>query len=236
MNITLKEFSERIKPILIRLFNTNFKERIRLNKKNYITIIKQSNLLKNLIIKRKTIAELYFKVKSLFTRKIFGIGLSRTGTKSLIFALKELGYYSKHYPSMLEFYETIDRYDALADIPISCNFEILDKKYPHSKFILTVRDINSWLESCERHLKITTLSEKWQWSIRKKCYGTIGWDREKYKKTYYTHYDNVLEYFKNRPNDLLILDILEGEGYEKLCPFLNKTVINPNFPHKNIRN
>ncbi len=202
--------------------------------KKIIAFVKLSKLLKNLRNSKK-LRRLYFKIKSIYTRKIFCIGLSRTGTKSITYALRELGYHAKHYPSILEFYEIIDRYDALADIPITCNFEILDKKYPKSKFILTIRDINSWLESCEKHLKVSIPSQKWQWDIRKKCYGTIEWDRDKFKKTYYNHYNKVIEHFKNRPKDLLILDIIGGEGFEKLCPFLNKPVINKKFPHKNIR-
>jgi hypothetical protein len=33
------------------------------------------------------------------------------------------------------------------------------------------------------------------------------------------HDREVMEYFKNREEDLLVLDIAAGEGWEKLCPF-----------------
>jgi len=48
--------------------------------------------------------------------KIFGIGLSGTGTNSLCKALEELGYPAKHYPLGLE---DFDRYEAFADTPVN---------------------------------------------------------------------------------------------------------------------
>jgi len=46
-------------------------------------------------------------------------------------------------------------------------------------------------------------------------------------------FDGVLEYFKNRPNDLLIFAITEGDGWEKLCPFLGEKRPNTPFPYVN---
>ncbi len=34
---------------------------------------------------------------------------------------------------------------------------------------------------------------------------------------------------------LLVLDICAGEGYEQLCPFLNRSLIDEPFPHRNAR-
>ena len=47
------------------------------------------------------------------------------------------------------------------------------------------------------------------------------------------HNNEVKAYFKNRPTDLLILNIREGEGWEKLCPFLGVDVPEVPFPHYN---
>ena len=80
--------------------------------------------------------------------KIFGIGLSKTGTTSLHVALEILGYSSVHYPVT---WEEFDRYDAAHDITVASRFEELDKLYPGSRFILTLRDLNQWLRSCENH-------------------------------------------------------------------------------------
>ncbi|MHA1337445.1 MAG: sulfotransferase family protein, partial [Promethearchaeota archaeon] len=168
-----------------------------------------------------------------FEEKIFGIGLSKTGTSSLDSALKVLGFKTKHYPQINGLYEMVDKYDALTDVPIVLNFKKLDKEYPNSKFILTIRDIDSWLKSCKLHFsrveKNNIKSE-----IRKLIYGVNGWDEESFKKAYHKHFDDVKNYFKNRPEDLLILNIIKGEGWEKLCKFLCKKIPNKPFPHKNI--
>jgi len=84
--------------------------------------------------------------------KIFGIGLPRTGTTSLHNALKSLGIKSKHFPFKL--YTSFDDkllgdYDLFVDSPIQLIYKLLDDKFPESKFILTTRSLDSWLESME---------------------------------------------------------------------------------------
>ena len=41
-----------------------------------------------------------------------------------------------------------------------------------------------------------------------------------------------MEHFKDRPEDLLIIDICSGEGFEKLAPFLDRPLPTQTFPHK----
>ena len=56
--------------------------------------------------------------------KIFGIGLSRTGTSTLINALVMLGYSAVHFPHRpSDFYDN----DAAADTPVATRFEQLDE-------------------------------------------------------------------------------------------------------------
>ena len=51
---------------------------------------------------------------------------------------------------------------------------------------------------------------------------------ERYEK----HNRDVDEYFRNRPDDLLVLDI-SRHGWTELCSFLDKPVPNVRFPHVN---
>jgi len=44
-------------------------------------------------------------------------------------------------------------------------------------------------------------------------------DEQRFKSGYNKFVETVLEYFKDRPQDLLILDVTAGDGWEKLCPF-----------------
>ena len=41
-----------------------------------------------------------------------------------------------------------------------------------------------------------------------------------------------MAYFRNRPADLLVINIAEGEGFEKLAPFLSRPIPAEPFPHK----
>lgn len=159
--------------------------------------------------------------------KIFGIGLSRTGTKSLHKALQMLGLRSVHMPrSDAE----IDGADAANDISIAGAYRQLDLKYPDSKFILTVREIEGWLRSIEYHWRVhrknrTEFSDK----IRMALYGTMAFDAEKLRAAYAKHVDGVMEYFKDR--EVLVMDIPAGDGWEKLCPFLGQEIPREPFPH-----
>jgi len=171
--------------------------------------------------------------------KIFCIGLSRTGTLSVHEALKKLGFTSVHYPKLANLWSVVDKNDAISDTPVSINYIKLDKHYPNSKFILTTRNLNDWLKSAkwffgkakQKDGKLTFQ----QIYIREILYGSKWFNREKYKEGFLTYHDKVFQYFKNRPEDLLVMNILEGDGYEKLCPFLNLKILNEKFPHKHNR-
>ena len=41
-----------------------------------------------------------------------------------------------------------------------------------------------------------------------------------------------MAFFKDRPDDLLVIDICSGEGFERLAPFLDRPVPTEAFPHK----
>lgn len=172
--------------------------------------------------------------------KVFGIGLSRTGTKSLADALEKLGFRSKHFPSLKALLWDAERYDALTDTTVALFYKRLDELYPDAKFVLTVRDETSWLDSVERF---------WAWSRRyrqnradKKAlksgtitnivlYGSDVFNADLYVYARHRHHEDVRRYFANRPGKLLELDICGGEGYEKLCPFLGLDVLDKPFPH-----
>ena len=51
------------------------------------------------------------------------------------------------------------------------------------------------------------------------------------------HYNNynqgALDYFKIRPDDLLVLNVAEKDAYQKLALFLGKNTTNKNFPWEN---
>lgn len=172
--------------------------------------------------------------------KIFGIGLSKTGTKSLNMALEILGFKSWHDPRLLlklddnELYlSTNITHDALTDSAVARMYKELDIRFPKSKFILTTREMNKWLASCEKFFWAGRWPEdKITAKLHLDLYGGTKFNLLTFKNKYNEHQKNVLFYFKDRREDLLVLDICGGEGWEKLCPFLGLPVLKQPFPHK----
>lgn len=46
--------------------------------------------------------------------------------------------------------------------------------------------------------------------------------------------NEMIQYFGNKKSQLLVMNIINGDGWNKLCFFLNKPIPNKPFPHKNI--
>lgn len=181
------------------------------------------------------------------TGKVFGIGLSRTGSASLAEALRLLGYRTAHiveHKNALRgqtswfhgdfLADCLADYDAAADLPIATYFPQLDERYPRSRFILTVRDLPSWLASAEQHWQRqfddTNAVADYRRTLRLITFGIAGFSRSRFRFVYEAHTENVRRYFRARSHDLLVLDICNGEGWEQLCPFLNKPVPQLPFP------
>jgi hypothetical protein len=163
--------------------------------------------------------------------KIFGIGLTRTGTTSLAEALRILGYSVKHLPMS---YHDIKIHDASTDTTVAARFPILDVFYPNSKFILTTRDKDSWIDSAASLIR-NNHDPLWLLEGRAILYKTVVFERNKFLDAYDNYQDFVTNYFKNRPNDLLILSLNDTNKWEKLCNFLNKSIPNVKYPYLNKR-
>lgn len=182
--------------------------------------------------------------------KVFGLGLSKTGTSSLAQALNALGIRTIHYPSDESTFEclrnglyrlpVLEEYQGAVDIPIAPFFAQLDREYPGSRFVLTVRESEAWLRSVELHWELMMdwwhhypEFKRFQEFISACAYGSIAFSRDRFLYAYETHRQNVERYFAQRPGDLLVLDICGGEGWEALCPFLGVEIPAIPFPHAN---
>lgn len=161
--------------------------------------------------------------------------MARTGTTTLCDAFRILGYsHVSHNP----LFEELRTLDAGADNGVTVFYKYLDYKFPGSKFILTLREITSWLSSMEyiiRAYPISSREEDIPIQRRMLLYETTTYDREKLRNAYYRHHDDVHRYFINRPDDLLEMNVINGDGWEKLCPFLGLPVPPEPFPHLNQR-
>lgn len=168
--------------------------------------------------------------------KIFGIGLSRTGTLSLAKALTSVGIEMVHYPSNKVLFNL--KVPGACDLPVVINYKKLDKQYPNSKFIYTVRDKNEWLDSIENHFKRFDVAKKGkqQADNRIAVYGQTDFHKEIFSKKYDKHDHDVRTYFKGREKDFLIINICAGEGWDKLLSFVGISKNKQNkFPHEHKR-
>lgn len=177
--------------------------------------------------------------------KIFGIGLSKTGTTSLAGALEMLGYHTRDYPGLTSYEpgdlasidaQVLDQHEALTDTPIPSFYRELDQRYPGAKFVLTVRDMDAWLLSCKKQFT-AKLAEKQNDAHNRlfiDLYGTAVFDEAPFRRGYQRFVDGVLDYFAQRPSDLLVLDVAAGQGWNELCPFLGKPVPELPFPKSNV--
>lgn len=164
-------------------------------------------------------------------RKVFGIGLGKTGTSSLAMAMSQLGFRAKHSPRDVD---QIGDYEFANDIAVAWRFRFLDHIYPEAKFILTIRDMSSWLSSCgDRSIRHKSKGPLRQRENRFMCFGRIDFDAKSFEVAYRRHVDDVILHFRYRPEKLLMMDICGGQGWETLCPFLGVSVPARAFPHKN---
>lgn len=166
--------------------------------------------------------------------KVFGIGLSKTGTQSLNRALELLGYTAIHYPTKMEQFEA---FEAATDAPVAAEFETLDRRFPGSRFVYTRRDLSSWLDSFERHLRRRPFKADREGllggRLSQRLYGSVEFDQRLFAEAYQRHEQRVLRYFAHRPGDLLTLDICNGgAGWPPLCSFLG--VAEPAVPFPSV--
>lgn len=165
----------------------------------------------------------------------WAIGLPRTGTRSLCEALKVLNLkFSHHNPKILE---ALDTWVPQTDVIVMMNFNdfpYMDEIYPNSKFIFTDRDDESWLKSCSSHYGRFPIPMLRQASLRKywrlRAFGSITPTPEQFMAAMQKQRQLVDEYFSSQPERLLRLNICGGEGWDKLCPFLNMPIPDQPFP------
>lgn len=149
--------------------------------------------------------------------------------------------------------------DFFQDIPFSLPFTYiaLDIAFPNSKFILTVRDSpEQWYNSlvkfhstlwgkedqipCKEDLiNADYVYKGWAWEIQKLVFNiedSNPYNKNRLIKAYVEHNSAVLEYFRSRTEDLLVLNVGQNNAFKRLSEFLNVISIDRNFPWENKTN
>lgn len=187
--------------------------------------------------------------------RIFGIGMHKTATTSLHKALQLLKLDSFHWgagEAPLIWHEmqalgrssTLEQYYALSDLPIPLLYRELDRAYPGSKFILTIRNETDWIKSVEKLWSYEHNPTRYLWDIypfsnhiHTMMYGQKEFNREVMLSRYRQHNAEVREYFWGR-EDLLILDMelcgkLILQPWKFLCELLRSPVPAAPYPRAN---
>ncbi len=200
--------------------------------------------------------------------KVFCIGRNKTGTTSMAKLFKETGlsvgpqrpaellvkeWAKNNFNGIIKYV----KYSGVAfqDVPFSLpgTFKILDKEFPDSKFILTIRDSpEQWYNSLTTfHSKLfgngnlPTKSDLqkaryvytgWMWEMNRLIYNTP--EDDIYNKTilikHYNDYNNsVIEYFKNMPEKLLVVNLKEADALKNIGSFLNLNSLPEKIPWEN---
>ncbi len=182
--------------------------------------------------------------------KIFGIGFNKCSTQSLYYYFKNSGISSVHYgvrkrslasimhenfKSNLPLLTGIDQFQAYFDMediyhspPLFMaidHFKLLDKQYPGSKFILHTRDQDKWIKSRLQH--VDPMNNKRYADVMREQYNCSEEALiNRWKAEWDTHHANVKEYFKDRPQDLLIYNI-DTDKPNKLVEFFSILDLKP---------
>lgn len=177
--------------------------------------------------------------------KVFGIGWAKTGTTTLGKCLRLLGYdHQTQRLDLVQYLQTGDLnpiYDIAAskdsfdDWPWLLLYKEMDERFPGSKFILTQRDPDSWLKSYRNMLASREEATEELNEIRRTLYSLPfpNVTDDQLLERYRAHNQLVVEYFRDRPESLLIVDWAAGDEWTKLCRFLGKDTPREPFPHAN---
>jgi hypothetical protein len=177
--------------------------------------------------------------------KVFGIGWAKTGTTTLGECFEILGL--DHQSQNLDLVKDIGKGDlsrimmlaekkeSFEDWPWIILYKELDRAFPDSRFVLTKRNPEKWIQSYKNMLgNLGDASEELN-EIRRILYGLpfpLVSDAQLIER-YEKHNSEVENYFRDRPKDLLIVDWEQGSGWKDLCEFLGKNLPNEPFPHSN---
>jgi hypothetical protein len=185
--------------------------------------------------------------------KIFGVGFHKTGTSSLHRAFGMLGYRAIHGDgagskhggdegvSLIRQIKagdyglaTFPLYDAFTDNPYFTIWRQLAERFPDAKFILTERDEEEWLNSCIRYYRGRRIRPMREWMFGEHADPSASEAAaQAWLAAYQNHNRSIRGHFAAHPDRLLVMNLMKGDGWEKLCPFLGVAAPRAPFPHAN---
>jgi hypothetical protein len=175
-------------------------------------------------------------------RKVFGVGLNKTGTSTLGECLVRLGYRHRSYSSAaLRAYREgrieavlamTEGFDSCEDWPWPLVWRELFARYgERARFVLTTRlSSEVWVESLKAHALNTHPTR----AMRPAIYGHYyphGYEAE-HRRAYERHNAAVRAFFaREAPHALIEVCWERGDGWAALCGFLGHEIPDQPFPH-----
>lgn len=159
--------------------------------------------------------------------KYIGIGLPKSGTRSLREAFDILGYKTgKGYIST----KKIDRFEFVNDGLTSIYYPKYFRHFPSVRLVYTLRDYDKWLNSSSK-----AFSAKRETITRKKIFGAYKFDEQLWKEAYLKSL-SALDHFRALyPDDVLVIDIDDDDKWNKICSFTGDKVPDIEFPWRGRR-
>tara|TARA_R110001583_G_scaffold51874_3_gene161476 strand:+ start:258 stop:944 length:687 start_codon:yes stop_codon:yes gene_type:complete len=179
--------------------------------------------------------------KNATNKKIFIIGLPRTGTTSISVAMLALGFKVAHTAFTKQTFELAD---VISDAPCFSDYQQLDKLFPDSMFVYLQRDLLQWVPSMQRLLvkmapHLLTKTGHFSPVLKRAFNISFGEDHQlrcseqHLTECYLRHQNQVQQYFKGRTN-LLSINLSHEKSYVELCTFLSLPYEDgTKFPHLN---
>jgi hypothetical protein len=186
-----------------------------------------------------------FGTKVQAVRKVFGLGWAKSGTSTLGRCFEIHGL--RHQGPNLGLVEDLARGDlsrilALAgdadgfeDWPWPLLYREMDEAFPGSQFVLTLRASPRWIRSYCNMLRNERDASPRLNLLRRHIYRLPfpNVSAEQLINRYEGHNHAVMDYFRDRPADLLVLDWERGDGWPQLCDFLGLPIPDLPLPHEN---
>lgn len=176
----------------------------------------------------------------MFMRKVFGVGLNKTGTTTLGICMKTFGYkHLSHSEELTRLYSegkleelmnVARSYDSFEDWPWPLMYKELAVEFPDAKFVLTMRSSDLvWLKSLTIHSYKLPPKENYHELVYGYKY-PLG-HRQYHLDFYNKHNADVIEYFRDQPGRLLVVSWNEKSRWDELCSFLDEATPEVPFPH-----